>query len=614
MITNIRIRNFKGLKNTEFALGAPPVVLVGPNNCGKTSILQALTMWHVGASEWIERHSPRKNGGSLRGVSIPVGHFSALNPVNADSLWHKRETLRTKIVSGAKKPVLVPIQMDVSGESGGVSWNIGVEFLRRSRETVICRPISGDIPPEATVSDIAARWRKVLPQVEFVPPMSGMAWREDKLTPASIVARIGEGRTAEILRNLLYQALNPEGIFEAAPDKAEHRWNQIQGHIQKKFLVELTRPEMNRRGFVTAGYREDGCQYGLSSGGRGFHQTLLALTLLHMRPGGVFLLDEPDAHLEGVRQWDNLSMYSEIAEQNGSQLIVASHSEIVMKQAGPEEIVGVLRGEAVSLNDRKISEFKNLLTSIGWDKVVAAKIKGHIVFLEGSTDLDIFAALAKKIFGARGEEAAEKIRLANVEYVADHAPKAWEMFSGLRSGIPKLRGFALFDRDVAEKHPKQTVENDEAAEGRMAMRLWRRLEIENYIPLPEALYRYAEARDAELRQNESGNPETLGLPLPPTSGKTNAELMREAYESVVPSVMRRDRKHRRWRDDKMSAHIVDIMEEFSRLRGGKGAWSKRKCHTLVQYVEPDEIDSEVREKILALLKVIDPEFNPGEFR
>ena len=603
MITNIRIRNFKTLEDAEFKLGAAPVVLVGPNNSGKTSILQALTMWHVGASEWMEHHTPKKNGGVLRGVNIPANHFLALPPTSVVRLWHKRRA--AKPVSG--KLEVVTIQVDVSGESGGVPWNIGVEFLRSGRDMVVCRPIPGGIESGESSSDVAARWRKALPQVEFIPPMSGMAWREDKLTPGSILSRLGEGRTADVLRNILYQVRNPEGIFSVSSEQAERRWEKINEFVERKFMVSLNSPGLGPRGTVVATYQEDGIDYALSSGGRGFHQTLLMLALLHLRPGALFLLDEPDAHLEGVRQRDNFSEYADIAEKNNSQLIIASHSEVVMKEAVPEGIVGVVRGKATPLSEGEIGQFKKLLTDIGWDKIMAAKIAGNAVFLEGGTDLNILAAFAERLFGSGGAAAAEKIRRANAEFIGNDVPKAISMFTALRSGIPNFRGFALFDRDVADKFEGKV---DGMRKRGMRLEFWGRHEMENYILLPETLYRFAEAEDAARRQAESEDPETPELPLAPPSEKTNAELMREVVEDLIPRLMLKDRRRDFWRDQKMSNLIVQIMEEFSKRTGGAGAWSKRKCHTLVQHMKPEEIPGEVRDKIVRLLAVIDPDFNP----
>ncbi|MDE0648330.1 MAG: AAA family ATPase [Cyanobacteria bacterium MAG IRC4_bin_6] len=43
MLTKLRARNFKCFEDVEIALGNP-VVLVGPNNSGKATVLQALAL------------------------------------------------------------------------------------------------------------------------------------------------------------------------------------------------------------------------------------------------------------------------------------------------------------------------------------------------------------------------------------------------------------------------------------------------------------------------------------------------------------------------------------------------------------------------------------------
>ena len=607
MITNIRIRNFKVLEDAELKLGAEPAtVLIGPNNCGKSSVLHALAMWRFGASQWIAKHSSREKMGA---VSIPLSHFVASPTSPAECLWHKQEL---SVCQPGQPKQKVQIQIDVSGEAGGAPWNIGVEFRRSDRNAVRCSPMSASILPKVPAADIARQWKAALPEVVYAPPMSEVLWREDKLTPGSIVSRLGEGRTEGVLRNILYHALHPEGAFMATPEQAQQRWSEILEYVQRKFLVRLHKPTMDTRGGVRMGYNENERDYHLSSAGRGFQQTLLMLALLHMRPGGLFLLDEPDAHLEGVRQRDNFSMYSEIAGKNDSQLIIASHSAVVMnqavKQVGPEGLVGMVDGKAMQLNADTVKPFRKLLDSIGWEKVMRAKAAGHVVFLEGRTDIEFLAAFAEKLFGVR---AAEKIRLANAELVGNVAAKARELFYALRSGVPELRGFALFDRDALSQ--ARQGDEDEERPSPLTEECWRRREIENYIPLPDALYRLAESEDAALRQKESEDSESLALSLAPAMEKTNAEFMREAAGDIIPRLALRDRNDPYWRDQKMSDAVVRIMERFSELRGGAGAWSKWKCHTLVQYMEPDEIPDEVREKILAVLAVIDPDFDPEEF-
>ena len=54
MLTKLTIRNFKLFDEVELELG-DRVVLIGPNNSGKTSALQALALWDVGLKRWTEK-------------------------------------------------------------------------------------------------------------------------------------------------------------------------------------------------------------------------------------------------------------------------------------------------------------------------------------------------------------------------------------------------------------------------------------------------------------------------------------------------------------------------------------------------------------------------------
>ena len=54
MLTRLVIRTLKRFDEAEIELG-PRVVFVGPNNCGKTTALQALSLWHLAMQRWSAR-------------------------------------------------------------------------------------------------------------------------------------------------------------------------------------------------------------------------------------------------------------------------------------------------------------------------------------------------------------------------------------------------------------------------------------------------------------------------------------------------------------------------------------------------------------------------------
>ena len=51
MITKFTIKNFKSIEDLELDL-QNRVALVGPNNSGKTTFLQAITIWDIGLRKW----------------------------------------------------------------------------------------------------------------------------------------------------------------------------------------------------------------------------------------------------------------------------------------------------------------------------------------------------------------------------------------------------------------------------------------------------------------------------------------------------------------------------------------------------------------------------------
>ena len=86
-------------------------------------------------------------------------------------------------------------------------------------------------------------------------------------------------------------------------------------------------------------YGERGVKLDLSSAGRGLQQTLLLLAYMYANPGAVLLLDEPDAHLEILRQRQIYRLLIDVASESNSQIIAASHSEVLLNEAAGRDVV-----------------------------------------------------------------------------------------------------------------------------------------------------------------------------------------------------------------------------------------------------------------------------------
>src|SRR5207249_2424095 len=75
-------------------------------------------------------------------------------------------------------------------------------------------------------------------RVAYLPPMSGLSASETRLDEGAINVRLGEGRTADVLRNLCYQ------VSEGSTGK--EKWARLVARMRELFGVELDSPEYVR--------------------------------------------------------------------------------------------------------------------------------------------------------------------------------------------------------------------------------------------------------------------------------------------------------------------------------------------------------------------------------
>ena len=214
----------------------------------------------------------------------------------------------------------IRIDILVSGVTNDSAWDCGFEFDYANQESFYCRPlrINDDQQPlRMPVPEIA-----VPVNVAFLPPMSGLAATEDRLQAGAVNVRIGEGRTAEVLRNLCFQ-------ISSLDDQTS--WKALVSQVKDLFGVTLNQPEfIKERGQITMSYHDGRIELDLVSSGRGLQQTLLLLAHLYTHPRTVLLLDEPDAHLEILRQRQIYQILTQTAESQDCQVIAASHSEVLL--------------------------------------------------------------------------------------------------------------------------------------------------------------------------------------------------------------------------------------------------------------------------------------------
>jgi ABC-type branched-subunit amino acid transport system ATPase component len=567
MLTSLTVHNFKRFREVKVELGSP-VLFIGPNNSGKTSALQALALWEIGLRRWNEKRKGKKTPERRPGVTINRRDLIAVPVPNANLLW--RDLHVRDVSTAGEKPETRNVRIDILVEGIGYNgaWECGLEFDYANEESFYCRPLR--------ISDEKNPQRMPIPEpavdvrVAYLPPMSGLAARETRLDPGATNVRIGEGRTAEVLRNLCYQ------ISTHKPE----RWADLTARIERLFGATLEEPRyVVERGEIEMSYSERSVVLDLSSSGRGLQQTLLLVSYMYANPGAVLLLDEPDAHLEILRQRQIYQILTEVARDNNNQIIAATHSEVLLNEAADRDVVVAFVGAPHRIDDRG-SQVVKALRDIGFEDYYLAEQAGWVLYVEGATDLALLRSFAELLDHQQARMALER---PFVRYVGNQPGEVVKHFFGLREAVRHLRAVAVFDRLLREPPPELLG----------IAHVWKRREVENYVCYPETLEAYAEAT---AREEAAAGPifEEAEVRRRVGAMRSSVREVAEALETLG--------KGSPWSADLRVSEefLVPLFEKYYRRLGLPNVMAKKNFHELARYVPAAKLDPEVREKLDAI--------------
>ena len=581
----LEIENFKRFGERQRIELDHPAVLIGPNNCGKTSAIQALALWSQAVRTWSDA---RRDSTARERKAAAMNRLNILAvPVQRTRFfWHNTE------VRKGNQDIALTITVALAFK--GQVKPLTMRFRNQGDELVYCSPD----PAAVADPDLMACAAKL--DVELLYPMSGLDTEEPVLQPGRVDVLLGQGRTADVLRNLCL------AVFKSSPAD----WARIAQLMQRLFNVQLQAPQETSRGSITLHYRQTEVKEALeiSSAGRGFLQMLLIFAYLYSHKGGVLLVDEPDAHLEILRQRQVYVLLRDIASENGSQVVMVTHSEVILDEALDNNLTLLLDGQADDLAGK--TEIRNSLKHFGADHYVRARQRGYVLYVEGGTDVDMLRALAERLQHPVAEQWDERI---NAFYVQNNYPSQdadaelerveggfgitpREHFNGLRKLLPQLTGLAILDNDGRQRVGLQ--------DGALTLSYWRRYEAENYFVTPGLLRDHARHHYAGL--------DPFGGRLQEIDEVLDGLVLAQIFDRIEPDFIAWQQAGAEvarivWEAKteriKLSSFAEEFFRRLSQRLGGPMLLKKGELHRLVALAPVKAIPAEVGDKLTLLARL-----------
>ncbi len=589
----LEIQNFKRFGDMQRIELDHPTVLIGPNNCGKTTAIQAIALWSQAVKTWFDA---KKDSTAKERTSTSINRLNIVAvPVQRTRyFWHN-----TAVRAGTKGiPLLITLGVWHQNKVEPVTMS----FRNQGDELVYCTP------DDATRERMDLIKTAATLKVELLYPMSGLGAEEPILQPGRIDVLLGQGQTAQVLRNLCLM------VAKDGPDD----WKKIVTLMQRLFSIQLGEPKQTTRGSIELFYSQAGVKEPLdvAVAGRGFQQMLLIFAYLYSHRRSVLLVDEPDAHLEILRQKQVYVLLRDIATENQSQVVMVTHSEVILDEALDHNLTLLLEGRADDIAAK--TDIRNTLKHFGAEHYVRARQRGYVLYVEGGTDLDMLRALADRLGHPVASVWDERV---NAFYVQNNYPDQTldaelarveggfgvtpeKHFFGLRGMVPGLRGLAILDNDGRELAGSKA--------GGLEIVYWRRYEAENYFITPEVLRAFVAEHYGDMDLFNAFRAE---------SNEVMEQLIQErvfgggvedfqTWSSAPPDAARL-----LWEAKTERLKLSDFAEEFFRRLaerlGHAMLLKKGDLHQLVAFSEPAKIPQEVGAK-LDLLKVLFDHSRPNE--
>ena len=459
MIEHLRLQNFRGFEDHRLPMG-PMTVVVGQNNAGKTTIVEALRL----LSMVTLRYRNLTYGRTPRDTDLPRRYIGV-----SPSLKNMEISFKTIFNHYADPPGIITAVF-ASGES------ITIYVLSKGRIHAVIRKSSGKI-----LSSRQQAAEVELPSVRIMPQVAPLLREEAILSDDYVKATISSRLAPLHFRNQLRVRYD---LFPDFKRVVEQTWPgvQIREFIGRNRLPgEELHLEIRNEGFVAeAAEMGHGLQMWL--------QTMWFITLAGQTP--TVILDEPDVYMHADLQRRIIRFLRNRHEQT----IITTHSVEIMSEVQPDEILIVDKRKPESCFADSVPTVQAAIERCGsvhnlhLTRLLSAN---RLILVEGK-DLKLIKEFQDTMYPQTS------VPFQSLPNMSIGGWGGWKLAVGTSMGFhnalgQRIRTYCLLDSDYHDE--AEIYERYQEAQQRdVQLHVWRRKEIENYLLVPTAIARFIASR------------------------------------------------------------------------------------------------------------------------
>lgn len=458
-IKNITFENYKAL--SDFVISFHETnILIGPNNCGKSTIIGAFRLLDLGLKKARNKRAEfiKKEYGEI-GYGFNIDESDAsISLENVATDYNQNSSCITFILSNSNKLILYFPERN------------SCIFTWENNGLPICNP---------------SRFREAFPiDIQVVPVLGPIEHEEPILTDETIRKGISSHRSSRHFRNYWYR--NHEG------------WDKYQELIEKTWPgMSIKKPELidNELKMFCSENRIDREMFWAGFGFQIWCQLLSHLS--RATADSTVIIDEPEIYLHPDVQRQLVGIIKDI----GCYSIIATHSVEIISEADPSELLLIDKNNQNARRLKDINSVQKAIELIGsTHNITLAQLARtrRMVFTEGQNDGKLIRKIARRL-------GYSEIASGNdLTWFESGGFTSWESIKAFADVIEKtidekLAICTIYDRDYFCDEELLEIKNTLEKSGVLVI-FHSVKEIENYLLSPKYIEKALKSLDERITE------------------------------------------------------------------------------------------------------------------